>query len=199
MFKTAILAATIAVAAMTGIQSAHAAGASGYARGLMNTPTISYIVAKRPTLAPFAHVRFCAQNPKECTRRGGASVVALSSHKRNQLTRVNASVNGSIRGINDSNSAAGDIWQVGSKSGDCEDFALTKRQRLIGMGWSPRALRIAVARTGSGEGHAVLVVKTDQGDLVLDNRTNRIKNWRSTGLTWVKIQSGDNPRLWYNM
>ena len=37
----------------------------------------------------------------------------------------------------------------------------------------PRALRIAVARTPPpGEGHAVLVVKTNNGDMVLDNRTN---------------------------
>ncbi|MNL69638.1 hypothetical protein D3C87_1945270 [compost metagenome] len=58
---------------------------------------------------------------------------------------------------------------------------------------------MAVARTRSGEGHAVLVVKTSKGDLVLDNRSSAIKPWRSTDLRWVKIQSGDNPKRWFAM
>ncbi len=84
-------------------------------------------------------------------------------------------------------------------AGDCEDFALTKRDHLIAMGWSPKALRIAVTKTPYGEGHAVLVVKTDQGDLVLDNRSNAIKGWKDTDLRWLMIQSGDNPRVWYEL
>ena len=105
---------------------------------------------------------------------------------------------GSIRPVND-RPDQGDVWQVNVKSGDCEDFALTKRDHLIAMGWSPRALRIAVTKTPYGEGHAVLVVKTDQGDLVLDNRTNAIKGWKDTDLRWLMIQSGDNPRVWYEL
>ena len=101
--------------------------------------------------------------------------------------------------VEDASTDAGDVWQVGVAAGDCEEFALTKRRNLIALGWPSRALRIAVARTGSGEGHAVLVVKSSRGDLVLDNRTDEIKPWTQTDLRWVKIQSGDNPRLWYTM
>nr|WP_269748273.1 hypothetical protein [Ciceribacter selenitireducens] len=26
-----------------------------------------------------------------------------------------------------------------------------------------------------------------------------MRNWKNTDLRWVKIQSGDNPRIWYNI
>ncbi|MNL88581.1 hypothetical protein D3C87_2183760 [compost metagenome] len=67
------------------------------------------------------------------------------------------------------------------------------------MGWSAKALRIAVTKTPAGKGHAVLVVKTDRGDLVLDNRMNEIKSWTDTDLRWLMIQSGDDPRIWYEL
>lgn len=200
MLKTLLATAVVAMTAFTGANPAAAAGPGGFARNLRDTPTVSFIAARTPTLAPFAHVKFCMQNPAECKKSSGSSVIAMTSYRENQLKRVNSSVNRSVRAVNDSSATdGGDVWQVSGGSGDCEDFALIKRKRLIAMGWSPRALRIAVARTGSGEGHAVLVVKTSRGDLVLDNRTAAIRNWKNTDLRWVKIQSGDNPRIWYNI
>ena len=197
MFKHALIA-TVALASLFAVQTAEAAGPAGFARGLKTAPAISYISEKRRTSAPFAHVMFCAQNPGECAAGGGASEIFLSPFADKQLRAVNASVNRSIRPVND-RPDQGDVWQVNVKSGDCEDFALTKRDRLIAMGWSAKALRIAVTKTPAGEGHAVLVVKTDQGDLVLDNRSNAIKGWRDTDLRWLMIQSGDNPRVWYQL
>lgn len=82
-------------------------------------------------------------------------------------------------------------------SGDCEDYAITKRHKLIAQGWPIRSLRLAVARTAWGEGHAVLVVKTSDGDLVLDNLTSAIKPFQKSGLRFLKIQSEDNPRMWF--
>ena len=197
MFKHALVTA-VTLASLFAVQTAQAAGPAGIARGLKAAPAFSYISEKRRTTAPFAHVMFCAQNPSECEARGGASEISLNEFANRQLRSVNASVNRSIRPVNDSQDQ-GDVWQVNVKSGDCEDFALTKRDHLIAMGWSPKALRIAVTKTPYGEGHAVLVVKTDQGDLVLDNRTNAIKGWKDTDLRWLMIQSGDNPRVWYEL
>ncbi|MBW9055949.1 transglutaminase-like cysteine peptidase [Rhizobium mesosinicum] len=197
MFKHALIA-TVALASLFAVQTAEAAGPGGFARALKTAPAISYISEKRRTSAPFAHVMFCAQNPDECAAGGGASEIFLSPFADKQLRAVNASVNRSIRPVND-RPDQGDVWQVNVKSGDCEDFALTKRDHLIAMGWSAKALRIAVTKTPAGEGHAVLVVKTDQGDLVLDNRSNAIKGWKDTDLRWLMIQSGDNPRVWYQL
>ena len=44
-------------------------------------------------------------------------------------------------------------------------------------------------------GHAVLVVRTDQGDLVLDNLTGTIKPSNQTGLRWVAMTNADG-RSW---
>ncbi len=178
------------------VQAARADGPAGAARGLKTAPVFSYISEKRRTAAPFAHVMFCARNPDECTVRGDVSEVPLSPLAEKQLGDINASVNRSIRPTDE---RQGDVWQVNVKAGDCEDFALTKRDHLIAMGWSSKALRIAVTKTPAGKGHAVLVVKTDRGDLVLDNRTNAIKGWKDTDLRWLMIQSGDDPKIWYEL
>ncbi|MBB3134298.1 putative transglutaminase-like cysteine proteinase [Rhizobium pisi] len=180
--------------------SAFAAGPAGLARGLPGSPAVSYISEKDKIIPPFAQVLFCAQNPAECRDNNGQSVVALDDKQMLQLKDVNSTVNRTMIGRNDPrNELNGDVWKVNVRSGDCEDFALTKRSRLIAMGWSSRALRIATAYTPSGEGHAVLVVRTDKGDLVLDNRLSSIKNWRDTDLRWDKIQSGTDPYVWYRL
>lgn len=191
MWNRLIGTAAVAAAVLAASQTAQASSLGG--------STAGYIVAGQPTLAPFAHVRFCLTFPGDCAISQGLSSVELGSSTLRQLASVNGLVNSRIHPVEDASTDAGDVWQVGVASGDCEEFALTKRRNLIALGWPSRALRIAVARTGSGEGHAVLVVKTSRGDLVLDNRTDEIKPWTQTDLRWVKIQSGDNPRLWYTM
>lgn len=192
------LVVVVTLASLLVVPTAHADGPAGVARGLKTAPAFTYITEKRRTAAPFAHVMFCAKYPDECTAHGDASEILLSPFADKQLRAVNASVNRSIRPV-DERPGQGDVWQVNVKSGDCEDFALTKRDHLIAMGWSSKALRIAVAKTPIGKGHAVLVVATDRGDLVLDNRTNAIMNWRDTDLSWLMIQSGENPRIWYEL
>ena len=91
------------------------------------------------------------------------------------------------------------MWNVGTTSGDCEDFALTKRRALIRAGIPASSLLMAVARTRYGEGHAVLVARTTAGDFVLDNRGNALREWHRTDLSWLKIASAENPRIWYAM
>ncbi|KQS80542.1 hypothetical protein ASG25_02855 [Rhizobium sp. Leaf384] len=89
----------------------------------------------------------------------------------------------------------GDVWQADVSAGDCEDIGITKKRKLMSLGWSATALRLAVAGTREGKRHAVLVVKRSDGDLVLDNRTSRIRPFRQGGISWIKIQSGENRRL----
>lgn len=183
------------VGLISGSLPAFATGPASVARNL--GLSVSRMAEGQPTLAPFAHVQFCVLNPDQCSDTGGDSIVELSAQRRAQLTKVNAQINRAIRPVNDNGTQ--DIWNTDVASGDCEDYVLTKRKRLLRMGWSSRALRVAVAYTRGGEGHAVLVVKTTDGDLVLDNRFDTIKDWRSTDLHWVKIQSGKNPKLWADL
>lgn len=185
-----VLTAFVAVSSVT---PSEAAGLSGISAD--EQPTVASYVAERvPTLAPFSHVVLCMEQPGECSRTPRAdAVVALSGDRRAELEKVNRGVNRTIRPRRD----PADRWVLAPREGDCDDYAVTKRHRLIAMGWPASALRLAVARTPSGEGHAVLVVKTTEGDLVLDNRTSRIKLWSDTGLRWVKIQSSRDPRRWF--
>ena len=55
--------------------------------------------------------------------------------------------------------------------GDCEDYVLLKRRMLMQAGWPRQALLVTVVRDKQGDGHAVLTVKTDKGEFILDNQT----------------------------
>jgi predicted transglutaminase-like cysteine proteinase len=143
--------------------------------------------------APTGLQVFCLLNGAQC-RGGGSSQVKMSNDLMKVLKRVNSKVNRTIRPRSDK----GDIWSINVQYGDCEDYVLTKRSQLIKLGVPASALRIATAYTRSGEGHAVLVILSDAGDYVLDNRRNSIREWHKAGLKWVAISKA-NPTKWANI
>lgn len=104
---------------------------------------------------------------------------------------INAQVNARIRPADD----WGDTWASDVTRGDCEDYVLAKREALVAAGLPASALRIAAATTRSGVGHAVLVVRTNQGDLVLDNLTSSIRRSDEAALHWVAMTMADG-RSW---
>ena len=80
--------------------------------------------------------------------------------------------------------------------GDCEDYVLLKRRMLMQAGWPREALLITVVRDKKGDGHAVLTVKTDKGDFILDNQEENVLLWSETGYRFVKRQSQSDPNVW---
>lgn len=80
--------------------------------------------------------------------------------------------------------------------GDCEDYVLLKRRLLIQAGWPREALLITVVRERNGDGHAVLTVKTDKGEFILDNQNEEILLWSATNYRFVKRQSQEDPNVW---
>jgi len=76
----------------------------------------------------------------------------------------------------------------GKMYGDCEDYALEKRRRLIEAGVPAESLSMAVAVTARGESHAVLVVSFESGDWVLDNLTPWAMPWEDMNYHWVQRQ-----------
>ncbi|WP_162243250.1 MULTISPECIES: transglutaminase-like cysteine peptidase [unclassified Devosia] len=135
---------------------------------------------------------FCVINPREC-QPGGTEKIALDDDVMRLLTRVNARVNRAIRPRLDSPFAQ--VWRVNPSVGDCKSYVVSKRHELIRAGVSPSALRVAYVKTRDGQGHAVLVVKTHNGDLTLDNLTGEIRLFRETGYRVVGM-SGADPRRW---
>jgi len=140
--------------------------------------------------APVGFLMFCLSHKASCVG-GGASEVRLTGEVMDRLGSINARVNSTIR----PSPERVDTWVLGAAHGDCEDYVLAKRAALIAAGLPASALRIAAVTTGSGIGHAVLVVRTDQGDLVLDNLTPAIRRWNETSLRWVAMTLADG-RSW---
>lgn len=152
-----------------------------------------------PASPPPAFLEFCARSPAECRRSGALTrQVVLTPERQRDLQEVNARVNSAISEISDrEHHGREDVWSIPTDGqGDCEDFALLKRKLLIERGWPSSVLLIAVVGTPAGEGHAVLMATTSDGDLVLDNKTSRVLPWIQTGYLFFTRMSQANPRAW---
>ena len=142
--------------------------------------------------APLGYQLMCLKTPAEC-RGGGAASVKATGDIMQTLTSVNSRVNRAIRPRHDAGGA--DVWSVNVSSGDCEDYALTKRHALIKAGLPASALRIAYVKTRRGEDHAILVVKTTRGDYALDNLHASVRPLSQTGYRVISV-SGADPLQW---
>ncbi|KAA3501673.1 MULTISPECIES: transglutaminase-like cysteine peptidase [Rhizobium/Agrobacterium group] len=198
--RTGRLVKTLAVAVGMAASIATTASAvqlGGLAKNPVTARPGQFMSTSRPTIAPIAFAKFCDNAADQCVRIGDRDTIELTKQKRTELQRINSEINTAIVYVGELEGQ--DEWKLNPASGDCDDYAVTKRQRLLRAGWPSGALRIATARTPNGIGHAVLVVSTTQGDLVLDNRTNVVKPWKAVDLKWIKIQSHENPRVWLKL
>ena len=153
----------------------------------------------KQVLPPLAHARFCLAYPGQCMRRAGEHPRQSSFEEQlAELASINLRVNREITPQEDgATGGRRDEWVVDTTRGDCEDYALSKRKRLLAMGWSSSKLRIATALTPDGTGHAVLIVRLSDQDVVLDNLTGVIRPWYETGYRFLKIQSDIDPNAWF--
>ena len=58
---------------------------------------------------------------------------------------------------------------------------------------------MTVVKDLEGEGHAILTIKTDRGEFILDNLTDDIRPWNATGYTYIKRQAQDDPNVWLDL
>jgi predicted transglutaminase-like cysteine proteinase len=125
----------------------------------------------------------------------------LSARAWKDLVRVNNRVNETIKPMTDlDHYGVVEKWTYPDDGyGDCEDYVLLKRRILIDAGWPREALLITVVRDAKGDGHAVLTVKTDRGELILDNQRAEIVPWYESGYRFVKRQSQSNPNVWISL
>jgi len=116
------------------------------------------------------------------------------------LATVNREVNRRIKPITDlKHWGVVDRWDFPDDGwGDCEDYQLLKRKLLADRGLPRRAMRMTVVQDGKGEGHAVLMVRTDRGDFILDNQRGAILPWTRTGYVFVK-REGQTSRAWVSL
>lgn len=145
------------------------------------------------TLAgPAGWLTLCQQQPAVCAPTGTPTVVELDAAQWDWVRQVNRYVNATITPVRDT---AGDVWQVGVSEGDCEEFALAKRQALLDAGFPAGAIRLAVAQR-QGEYHAVLTLETTMGTMVLDNLIEDIVPFDSLPYGWVLLERTDQYIAW---
>jgi len=152
--------------------------------------------------APIGWVDFCERNREDCevgTLR--AASVSLDEKTWRDIVRINNKVNAEIDPVTDMlHHGVMDHWSYPlDGKGDCEDYVLEKRRRLIRAGLPRQALLITVVRDLKGDGHAVLTVVTDRGDFVLDNQATKVMGWDATGYRYIKRQSQEHPNRWISL
>lgn len=102
----------------------------------------------------------------------GLSLVQMANGVNNMMNQV--------RYIGDQkNWGKSDYWETPIEfltyGGDCEDFAIAKYVSLRALGVPDRAMRIAIVRDlQKGIPHAILIVYTEEGPMVLDNQIKRM-------------------------
>ncbi|MEH3118122.1 MAG: transglutaminase-like cysteine peptidase [Methylorubrum populi] len=141
-----------------------------------------------------AWAEFCERYAGECAvDRTEPATVVLTPALWQTINAVNRRINRAVEAVTDQEHwHAADRWDLAEDGrGDCEDYQLLKRRMLVEAGLPRRAMRMTVVIDEKGEGHAVLTILTNRGDLVLDNKTNAVLPWTQTGYTFVKRESQD--------
>lgn len=164
-------------------------------------PAASHLVAVKPIAAPQGIGEICRRYDWACARpaRNRPTAARMPAKAVLDVARsVNISVNARVREVSDRQQyGREDVWALPTaRGGDCEDFALAKKQRLIDAGLSPASLLIATVLDRQRNPHAVLVLRTGSGDYVLDNLTSRILPWQDTGYSFLRMQNPEEPRHW---
>jgi predicted transglutaminase-like cysteine proteinase len=163
----------------------------------------SYAAVGGVTRTPYGWVDFCGRRPRECQVPALRPVdLQLTSETTRILDRVNREVNVAIIPISnlDHWGTILDHWDypVDGK-GDCKIYALEKRRRLLEIGFPRQALLMTIVRDLEGNGHTILTVKTDHGEIVLDNMVDDIRPWDATGYQYIKRQSQSDPNQWVSI
>lgn len=158
-------------------------------------PKSSHIPATGNAVEPKGHSLLCHREPSLCENGSRTPAVRDSHELWDKLDAVNRYVNQAIT-PEPEKPGGQDFWKVGGAAGDCEDYALWKRELLAKAGVPRQDLLIATAYLPNRDYHAVLIAHMTDGDYVLDNLSREILPWSDTPLDFVSIQSPNNPRIW---
>ena len=105
-------------------------------------------------------------------------------------------VNTGIEAQPDRDSKLLDPWDVWPKIGNCCDYTVTKRAEMLDEHKPASCLLIAEIELTPTLHHLVLVLRTTNGLIVLDNRTPALMSLQDTGYKVVRMQSSKNFGWW---
>ena len=192
--------AFLCIAAMSA-QAADRTGSIGHASANRGEQA-SYASVGDVARAPIGWIEMCVEYKGECdTKPSQPRDIVMTPKAWADMVKVNDWVNQTVKPLTDL-----DHWGVVERwnypedgYGDCEDYVLQKRKMLVDAGWPREALLITVVRDKRGDGHAVLTVKSDKGEFILDNQNEEIVLWTETGYRFVKRQSQYDVNVWVSL
>ncbi len=150
------------------------------------------IAASGEARAPYAWSDLCKRSPLECrVDTAESDRVEMTPKLWKSVVAINNKTNREIEAVTDEDHwGVVDRWSLPDDGkGDCEDYALLKRKRLAEAGVPRRAMLMTVVIDEENAGHAVLMIRTDRGDYILDNKRNAVLPWNQTGYVYVKRES----------
>lgn len=159
--------------------------------------SIDAVLTQASFAGPQGFQNLCVTEPGICAPHPVETNLVHTPRLKQLLRDVQARVNASIEAVIEP--AGQDHWLGHQEFGDCEDYALSKYLILRDAGLKPSDMRFAVAFTETDEYHAVLIVDTDQGSIVLDNRFDIPLNWQlmtEGGYRWIAAQERGVPTTW---
>lgn len=188
-----MMAGTISKAVIAVVTLGASALSVGIAEGASR-----YMQTGSVTSQPIGHYEFCQSNKAECSIKSqGVAPARVTDYGWSVIKDVNSSVNARVLPMTDLDIYGKDeVWAYPTDVGDCEDFVLEKRRELMQKGFSVSNLLITVVRRPDGEGHAVLTVRTIDGDFVLDNLDERVRLWSETPYRFMKRQADYDTGRW---
>ena len=145
-------------------------------------------------IPPAGFVGFCVKHSRDCLISSAhPSTVSFTPDRRAELEQIQVATNAAIA----PRANAAHTWDYARDGGgDCNTYALTKRQALIAQGWPEDSLLLAAAYDELGEGHLVLIARTGDGDFALDNRVDHVVEWSALPYRWISMQSQNSPARW---
>jgi len=161
------------------------------------TTANAYLEATLQMDPPNAARELCARYDWACTdRRAGAG--PSKAEQLALIAMVNREVNRAVRAVSDRQQyGRTDHWSLPTTAGgDCEDYALLKKKELIRHGLDPKTLLLATVLDRRRIPHAVLIYRSSKGDVLLDNLTDDVIDWRASAYIFLRMQNPEDPRRW---
>lgn len=161
-------------------------------------PIAASMVTGAITSQPIGHYDFCQRYAAECNIKSRSAPAPKVTAKGWDVVReINRAVNARYIPRTDQEIyGKEEFWAYPTVYADCEDFALEKRKELAAAGFAYSDLLMTVVRKSDGEGHAVLTLRTADGDFILDNLTDDVFAWYQTPYTFLKRQATFNTGRW---
>jgi predicted transglutaminase-like cysteine proteinase len=151
----------------------------------------------RVVAGPAGWLNWCMADLRRCGTARRTEIVPTTPALLALLEHVQREVNGAI--APKSEPSGRDLWRDDAVAGDCEDYALAKRARLLAAGLPAGAVRLATAALPLGELHAVLTVETDRGTLVLDNLVRDVVSMRALDYAWLRVEGTRGSLAWLQL